>query len=187
MDDNQAIRSILKAHARRYPLMQAGDYLKLIHQSAFGPAHGRKPPADEVILTRLEQEARNLPRPVNQPHFEPLPLGYARVHLGPAIDAGIPIERIACAFACALHTAFDPDAGHRRYRALCEVLLDMAEAGELPIPPADVQAWVKTLASPPKPLSHSDTYRSAYQPHYRVLEAPRARMLIHSTHKGGSR
>ena len=33
------LENILTLHARRYPAMEAADYIKLLYQSEFGPGH----------------------------------------------------------------------------------------------------------------------------------------------------
>ena len=37
--DSAPMRQILLDHIRRYPLAEPQDFLKLVHQSAFGGAH----------------------------------------------------------------------------------------------------------------------------------------------------
>ena len=59
----EELRAILIAHARRYPLMQPRDAVKLIYQNEFGGGHLIRD--EEACLNYLRREyARNL-RSVN--------------------------------------------------------------------------------------------------------------------------
>ena len=103
--DSAPMRQILLDHIRRYPLAEPQDFLKLVHQSAFGGAHlaqspvgqasGHSPCSDAEIegdttaasfgaaWSRLKDELMHLPPApdVDSPALEPVGGGLMRLNL----------------------------------------------------------------------------------------------------------
>jgi len=96
------ILSILSSHQTRYPVMQAQDVYKLMHQSACGNAHAVSNP--QAARDWLDQEVQNLCDPYPEPAIDPInPDGsLARVHLASYLADGGNLDTLLDAF---LHTS----------------------------------------------------------------------------------
>lgn len=165
----QELEQILKDHAARYPEMQAVDDLKLVYQNEFGGGHLVQNGEETRENILREQEAA---APVEVP-VEPIGNGLCRLHLGSTRpqEAGV----IARLFAAASAEVTGSSAGFVKKLALLRAL---CEEGALPLDAAQLDA---ALADYPldrhPPFSHSDAFRAAYAPHYRVLRLADARAL----------
>lgn len=165
----QELERILKDHAARYPQMEAVDYLKLVYQNEFGGGH--LVPEGEQTEQRIlrEQEAA---APVCDP-VEPIGNGLCRLHLG-GVDPQA-AGALARLFAAAAAEVQGSSAGFEEKLVL---LRGLCESGALPIKTTQLDAVLESypLAQHP-PFSHSDAFRAAYAPHYRVLRLDDARLL----------
>ena len=155
-------RELLLLHAERYPKAEPTDLLKLVYQAAFGPGHLVSDPLRaEAYIAKEMQSAPSLPYLT-----EPIGGGYARLYLGTARDRGLSPEEIARRF---IRAAECPPAPAVLDRLLAE-LTSLAEAGHFAF---SVDALGKALSrweAAGKPLfRHSETYRAAYAPAYRVV------------------
>lgn len=149
---------ILTNHQIRYPAMQAQDAYKLAHQSACGPTHAVTDP--ESARDWLEQEVQGFIDPYPEPAIDPIsPDGrLVRVHLSPYLATGGSIERLLDAF---IKTSREYTSDN----TLLKAYLDIA----LPLFPK-LQSLLETLKSQGYPVvHHSEAYRAAYTPAYRVV------------------
>ncbi|HOM67267.1 MAG TPA: hypothetical protein PLA02_04480 [Brevefilum fermentans] len=150
--------TILKDHLKRYPLMQAQDGYKLIHQAACGPAHAVT--HREAAREWLKNELETLSDPWPEALIDPIsPDGdLVRVHLAPFKAEGGDPEPLLDAFI----------------RTSQEVIPDFQLLEEylhtsLPFVPG-LEELMSTLKPQGYPaLHHSDAYRTAYRPAYRVV------------------
>ena len=171
MNDPSAIRAFLRAHCARYPLLSIQDVCKALYQSAFGCEHLIADPsaAAEFIRTEAAESADCAAEPV-----EPLCGDYCRVHLS-ALKTGLTAETLARLFAC---SARHEELGRETLEGMLHVLLEMAGAGELPFSARETAKSIeKWRVDGFPPLRHSETFRSAYAPAYRVLRCDFARAL----------
>lgn len=161
---------ILWEHYRRYSQWEAEDLLKLLYQRHCGCGHFA--PAKEAAQARLQQEWAATAADPSFPLWEPIGGGYARLHLAAAKAAGIPGElilRIFCASAM--------PASEQNYREL-EAALTCLQPEAMGISPERWQKCLKTWEEQGKPpVSHSQAYRDAYHPAYRVVTERFARWL----------
>ncbi len=148
---------VLKEHKNRYPQMEPEDYGKLIYQSEFGAKHFM---ADrESVLSSIEKEMLNLPDDADLEEAELIGKGICRFPL-------VKLRSKRAAGLCAdlfLKTAgicHGSDEGLAYKLALAEGLQieGLTEWGK---------EW-KRRGYPP--VRHSDAYRRAYRPHYRLLK-----------------
>ena len=151
--------SVLEAHAARYPAMMPQDYGKLAYQHVFGPEHLVK---DAQAVDRLLQE-----------EWETLRLDPDGVFRAEPIGNGL----------CRLHLAgpWDPTAGKLLGELFCRTArehsgtaAELAERLELlqscPVP--GMRDWLADYRAAGCPaVHHSEPFRKAYHPHYRVLAA----------------
>ena len=152
---------IVRAHAARYPRMDPQDYGKLAYQSEFGPEHLIRD--RDHVRVMLEQELAVSAGPAIPP--EPIGNGLCRFHLeGLDTDAALLLLELFCRTA----------AEHQGTREGLEARLAVLEA--LTVPGMD--AWLARWRAEGCPaVSHSQTFRDAYAPHYRLLAEPYARFF----------
>ncbi len=153
----------VRKHFERYPDLQIEDVFKFLHQSAFGPEHLLSSP--EVATARIRGEAADMTETLC-PLSENLDGNYARVHLS-ALAQGLAPETLGKLFyLSAVHEPEGPAALEEKLAKARE----MIEGGALPFSLAEwdekVLAWKKEGYSA---LHHSDSFRKAYAPAYRVI------------------
>lgn len=161
------VNQLLSQHLRRYPRMQLEDIYKLLHQAALGPGHAVKDKAD--ALARLEAEAASLSDGPEEPVQDVIsPDGkLVRVHLRPFLAAGGRLDDLCGAF---VDTANTYPASPDKLAKFCGCLGDLAAAGGLPFPKADVVAWFDRIAAAGYPaVRHSAGFAEHYKPAYRVV------------------
>jgi len=161
------IGQLLGEHLARYPAMQVADVYKLLHQAALGPAHAV---TGADALARLEAEAAARSGRVDGPLAEVIsPDGrLARVHLDACRAKGLPLDELARAFA---QTAATYAGSPEKLAKFCGCLGDLADAGGLPFARAEVEAYMNARQAEGWPVvHHSDAYRAAYAPAYRVVD-----------------
>ena len=161
------VSQLLSAHFERYPAMQLDDVYKLLHQSALGPGHAVDNPA--AARKRLDQEIQalgggsiELPQDIISPDGR---LG--RVHLRTYVAGGGNIHALHRAF---VETANTYPASLDKLAKFCGCLGDLAAAGGIPFTQQDVVAYFEKIAQDGYPaIHHSEAFRKAYQPAYRVV------------------
>lgn len=161
------IGELIAHHLRRYPRMELADVYKLLHQAAMGSGHAVGDSAE--ARAKLEEELTRLEEGPDDPVADPIsPDGkVARIHLRPYVAAGHNVDLLLDAF---IHTAQAYPGAPDRLERFCACLGDVAAAGGLPYARNEVESYVKTIAARGYPVvHHSDAYRSAYRPAYRVV------------------
>ena len=161
------INELLSAHLGRYPAMQLADIYKLLHQAALGPGHAVGDPA--AARKRLDQEMAELGEgPAEELQDVISPDGkLARIHLRPYLAAGGDADALHRAFVA---TAEGCPASPAKLAKFCACLGDLAAAGGIPFARDDVLAYVDGIARAGyPPMHHSETFRRAYRPAYRVI------------------
>lgn len=150
--------AVLAAHRARYPRMQPQDYAKLAYQAACGPAHLLASGEDEV-QARLAAEWQAVPPDAAPPDKEPVGGGLVRFPL--RAGQGTP-EAVRLLARLLKLTAQE----HRPDPAALDALLGQVDA----LPVEGLTDWLAAYRSQGCPaVGHSDAYRAAYRPHYRLL------------------
>ncbi len=165
-----AMQQHIARHCRRYPLLQSEDLLKFIHHSAFGCGHliADASAAEEWLRQELDSCG-------GEDHIESLPGGFCRVHLGVLKTLGVSARSFAQLFAL---SAEKEVPGPATAEELLTAALDMARDGLLPFSFDDFSAAAeKWRAAGYSAQHHSETFRHAYAPAYRVLHASHAALL----------
>ena len=161
------IGQLLGQHQQRYPRMELADLYKLLHQSAMGAGHAITDP--EAARAALRSECASLAVAEAEPILDPIsPDGQlARVHLRPYLAAGGDVEALAAAF---LATPQAHPGSRDKLAKFCACLGDLADAGGIPFPRAQVDAYFGPIIAQGYPVvRHSQAYRTAYRPAYRVV------------------
>lgn len=163
MNEQQATIKFLLTQCRQYPALRPQDLLKALHQSVFGCGHFV---TDEPAGLRiLQEELALLPTDREQPAPELLDGPYIRLHLGDL--GGLSPQTLYRLFALSAQTPAG-DTAALEEKLLC--LLTLAQEGRLPFSREEtaqaVEAW-RAAGCPP--CHHSEEFRAAYAPAYRVI------------------
>lgn len=162
---DKEFQRILEQHLSCYPQMLPQDLGKLAYQSEFGPEHLVSVTPDVVAYLLAEW---NFIEP-DTPHREAEPIGngLCRFYLNreQAPEKAAPL--LAQLFAKAAQEHSGTQAGLKRR---------LEQISSLNIP--GWAEWLENYAAQGyPPLRHSQTYRDAYHPHYRVIFEKDAQQL----------
>jgi len=155
------MKEILLKHFARYPQMTPQDAVKLLYQSSFGGGHLISDPQAALAYLKRERELAPV-RPGNP--LESIGGGIFRLHLG-SVSSDVRSETILAAFAAsAAAVEGSKETFHQRIDTLREVVEEAPFSGN----ELEEYLGIYTRAGEPM-VSHSETYRDAYDPHYRVI------------------
>ena len=171
------LSATLARHAERYPQMEPADAVKLVYQSVFGGGHLV---ADESASLRFLSEERasalqSAPADARPAAFEPIGFGFVRLHLSGREISALSDALLNRAFVLSSRS---PHGGMPLFTASLRVLSQSVERGVFPFSKAafsDYLAAYNAVGCPP--ARHSETYRRAYAPAYRVLSSAYASAL----------
>jgi len=159
------IQDILAEHFVRYPLMEPRDAVKLMYQAEFGPEHMIRDGQKSLAMIREEMAA--LSPKAGERMYEPIGNGLCRWNLAACKEKGIPAEDVNRLF---LETSQAVKGDKRRFRDSLRLLEEMAENDETPFEAVLLDIfliWYRDKNCPS--VHHSDTYKNAYHPAYRVV------------------
>ena len=151
---------ILLYHFEKYPLIMPVDAVKLCYQSAFGCGHLVK--NKNFALSMLKNELCETTSDAGAQLYEPIGGGYFRLDLHKAKAIGIPEEKIAEIF---IESANSGDKTELEPKI--EVLKKLAEEGRTPFSEKSLSEYLSGYNG--EMVSHSEKYRKAYAPAYRVV------------------
>lgn len=159
------MKQILLAHHAGYPVMELRDMVKLLYQSEW--AGGHMISDEEESLKRLETECRSLDVSQDQEVFEDIGGGLCRLYLNSAECAAVSLRTVNRFF---INTANTSGGSKENFGKKLDVLRRCCVEGNLPYPVDDLDAYLsayKERGYPP--VHHSQAYRDAYHPAYRVV------------------
>ncbi len=162
---NEELRGVLLKHASLYPLMEPADAVKLVYQNEFGGGHLI---ADRARAWRyLLEEYRATPQSDAAALYEPIGNGIVRVRLAALAHHGLSLEALFDRFTASAARVRGERARFDEKLAVPETL---ARAGLLPFTPDALAAYLADYrAAGCPPVSHSEAYRHAYRPAYRIV------------------
>lgn len=164
------LASLFAAQLARYPAAQLTDLLKALYQSVMGCGHFA-PEEARARAALLEELHALAPSAADAPLLEELG-GYSRAHLAPCRRAGVQPETLLRLFLLSAQ-AETPER-----RAALAAAAAQAPALTLPFDTEEVRRQTQAyLAAGCPPLHHSDAFRAAYAPAYRVVRTQYARLL----------
>ena len=159
---------VVREHKAKYPLMQIKDAVKLIYQSEFGPGHFVECP--EQSLLRLLKEYREVAvspgAKENKKLIENIGNGLCRCYLQELSETELEV----------LNRIFVYSANSRRgskesFEQKLQDAKSLFKEAEFSFSEEEYDNYVKELSRAGyPPVSHSETYRKAYRPAYRVIE-----------------
>ena len=166
------LRNVLRQHAARYPAMSPQDAVKLVFQNEFGGEHLL---ADEKeSLDRLIKECENLSLCVGQPAAEDIGNNKARLFL--ASDAA---KRLSPGCVFKIFTAsMGQQASAESFEKKLKILRDEVRSGIFGFEKKELDCFLREYrAKGGSAVSHSQPYREAYAPAYRVVDSRFVRLL----------
>ena len=146
----------------RYPTLRPQDLLKALHQSVFGCGHFI---SDEAAAFRFLQQECETPGPSAE--IELLDGDYCRLPLGYLTRTGLSQEAL---FRLFVLSAEEPAVSGEALQNKLDLLLQLADEQRLPFSHTELAAAVAEWKNAGFPLCrHSQEFRDAYHPTYRVI------------------
>lgn len=152
-----------QAQLARYPQAQAQDLVKAMYQTEFGCGHfvDENGPGMEFLRRELAGCAA-VPELA-----EALSDDFVRVHIGAMAQHGLAPETLFKLFAL---SAKQPCGDGENFRARLDALEKAVENGEIPVDIGETRAFLAQYRAAGCPSTHhSDIFRAAYAPAYRVV------------------
>lgn len=171
MDKKEITKRALAEHYKKYPKLQVQDLMKYMFQSSFGCEHLIACPeaAEEYIKKEAEQCGT-----LTEAYTEPLAGDYCRVHLGYIREGLNPATLAKLFFLSAGHV----EDGRERLEEKIAALMEAVEEGLLPFEKATVEETIEKWREAGYPACHhSETFRAAYAPAYRLVKKEYAAFL----------
>lgn len=160
-------RELILLHAARYPLMEPQDAVKLIYQGAYAGGHAIASP--EAAARYLEREWAETEAGSDMPLLEPVAGSLCRINLAAAKARGVEPARVLAAFVDTASQHTPDDAAFARG---LELLKTLTSEGEMPFDTRRLFRYLILYQDAGCPaVHHSEAYRRAYLPHYRVIDA----------------
>lgn len=156
---------LLRTHAARYPKMEPTDAVKLLFQNEFGGGHLIRDP--DSFLMYLRREYDSVPKDPTSPKFEDIGNGRNRVYLAPLTETEL--EQLGRDF---LRDAQTRQGSQIRFLEKLAVLRQATVDGVFAFDLQALDAYLTAYAAAGYPMvSHSQAYREAYHPAYRVINS----------------
>ena len=166
----ETTRQFLLNQCARYPALQSQDLLKALHQSVFGCGHFI---SDEPSARALLEQELLSPSPAAE--IETLGDSFCRIPLSYPALTGLSPETLFRLFV--LSAEETAPSGESLPEKLA-VLLELAQEGLLPFSAEEARAAVSQWEQAGFPLCrHSEAFRNAYHPTYRVIRKEFCRLL----------
>ena len=150
---NNELREILKFHCGKYPLMQVRDAVKLIYQNEFGGGHFI---ADEsASLAYLKEEISKIK--TDETPIVNIGNGTARINI--TTLPHVTLNRLFVVSANKCHGDIES------FKSKLNLIY------ELPFDKDEIDNYLKQYSAAGYPaVSHSEIYRNAYNPAYRIID-----------------
>jgi len=167
MGAREKVEALLMEHVQRRPLMAATDVYKLLYQEVFGVGHILGEGARARLLD--EAETVNLEDHPEEPLIEAVsPEGsMVRVNLRPYLRKGLSLEAL---YEAMLETA-EIEGDPAKFLEAWNVFKELVKNERISINWNEVEALDKEIdETGVHPHHHSEAYREAYYPAYRVVK-----------------
>lgn len=163
----------LAADLADHPDAQAEDIYKFLHQALFGPGHAVSDRTAAMDALARDIEGLGPPLPGEEPcRLLGGALRLIRVNLRPFVAGGGDPGKLLDAFVA---TAGDVHSEPRQMDETIEVVAKWLRSDDRKQLAGDLERLGRKLAEKGYPaIHHSETYREAYSPAYRVVSAERA-------------
>jgi hypothetical protein len=163
----------LAVHISRHPAAEAGDCYKFLHQAVFGPGHMISDRA--AAASYLSKEIETLGTAKHAEHLCEALGGdpaMVRIHLRPFLAAGHDETILLDLFVdSANRVSGDPEVMEKTLRA---AVLWLESSGNIELSAGLEALRIEQRQRGFPALHHSDAFRAAYHPAYRIILADRA-------------
>jgi hypothetical protein len=162
----EAVERILTAHFERRPLMRATDFYKLLYQGVFGVGHIMGEGAPDWL--EREAEGLNLQEHPKEPLLEEVSADgkMVRVNLRPYLRQGLPLGGLFTA----MEETSRVEVSSEEFKEAWAVFKALVASGRLKVDMGEFKALDDELwREGCHPHHHSEAYRDAYHPAYRVV------------------
>lgn len=157
------LSEILKIHAARYPKMQPTDAVKLIYQNEFGGGHLIKD--EQACLDYLRKEYEATEKDASIPLWEDIGNGMVRISL-----AALPEKDLAQLGLFFIRSAAKHTGNMQSFLKKLDVLREITKEGVFTFDLEALNAYLTEYEAMGYPaVSHSEQYREAYHPAYRIV------------------
>ena len=159
----EELRAILITHAKRYPLMQPRDAVKLIYQNEFGGGHLIRD--EQACLNYLRREYVFVAKDPTVPLYEDIGNGIVRVNLAAVKPEDL--EQLGRDF---IRSAAKHKGTLDSFLNKLEVLRMLTTEGVFAFDLDALNTYLSEYKAAGYPaVSHSEQYRQAYKPAYRII------------------
>ena len=159
----EELRAILIAHAKRYPLMQPRDAVKLIYQNEFGGGHLIRD--EQACLNYLRREYADLEKDPTAPLYEDIGNGIVRVNLAAVKPEDL--EQLGSDF---IHSAAEHTGTMDSFLQKLDVLRKLTLEDTFSFNSQTLESYLTIYGNQGYPIvSHSEAYRLKYKPAYRII------------------
>ena len=157
------VENILRTHARRYPLMQPTDAVKLIYQNEFGGGHLIRD--EQACLNYLRREYEAVEKDASILLYEDIGNGIVRVNLAAVQEEDL--EQLGQDF---IRSAAEHKGNLDSFQRKLEVLKRLAAQSTFLFGSNDLDGYLAEYEKAGYPVvSHSVEYRESYRPAYRII------------------
>ena len=159
----EELKMILSEHAKRYPLMQPRDAVKLIYQNEFGGGHLIRD--EQSVLNYLRREYESVEKDSTMPLYEDIGNGIVRVNLAAVKPEDL--EQLGKDF---IRSAAEHTGTKERFLQKLDVLRQLTAAGHFSFGMIEMESYLSEYMKSGCPMvSHSEQYRQNYAPAYRII------------------
>ena len=163
MRHNKCTRELLIKHYETYPKLQIQDIFKFLYQSSFGCEHLIS--SADTVTEYIRREYETI-HPDHPPVIEQLDGAYSRVPLS-YLNNGLRIETLGNLF---YHSARKEANGKSALLQKLATVRELIAERQLPFQMQAFEEAVKNWEAAGYPaVHHSDAFREAYKPSYRVI------------------
>lgn len=168
---NNKVFAVAEGHLASHSAVRVQDVYKLIYQSCMGPEHAISDPA--FVSQRLTEEWQRVAGDKGLPHeplFEDITIAVPmyRLTIRTAIAKGISAAEVETEFVgLAASVKPNPKLLHKAWTAVIQLIQD-GRFASIPYDQAVAcDRWLREHGFPP--VSHSNDYRAANRPAYRLV------------------
>ena len=159
----EELERILRVHAARYPAMEPRDAVKLIYQNEFGGGHLIAD--EEVFMIRLRTEYESIEKNENSIRYEPIGNGLVRVNLAALQEKEL--EDLGQKF---IRSAAEHKGDRERFLQKLDLVRLLTKEGVFQFSQEELECYLEEYKKAGYPMvSHSEAYRKAYNPAYRIV------------------
>lgn len=157
-------KELLLNHYAAYPRLEVADIFKFIFQSAFGCEHLVS--SEERALNYIKAELERIKDDESAPRIDALDGDYSRVHLSCLSDEVTP--EVLAKYFC-LSAKVEEGAKEKLIEKIA-VARELIADGTIPLSLSDFDELHARWREAGYPaIHHSDSFREAYRPAYRVI------------------